>query len=131
MQASHAWNDIMRQYNCADEFTEPYNPQQNPAERTIGIIKTTMKWTMMDTGCDPKAWYHLACHISDITNHTAYHSLKWRTPLETSSGETPDISGLLLFTFWERVYYYDPPAEGEKLGRWLGRAINYGDTMCH
>ena len=36
-----------------------------------------------------------------------------------------------MFTFWEPVYYYDPNADQEKLGRWLGRATNYGDTMCH
>ena len=131
MQASQAWNDIMRKYNCADEFTEPYNPQQNPAERTIGLIKNAMKRCFADTGCDPKAWYRLAAHISDITNCTAYASLGWRTPIEKSTGETPDISGLLLFKFWEPVYYYDPPTEGELLGRWLGRANNYGDTMCY
>ena len=121
----------MRKYNCSDEFTEPYNPQQNPAERTIGMIKNAMKRCFADTGCDPKAWFRLAAHISDVTNCTAYKSLGWRTPLEKSTGETPDISGLLLFKFWEPVYYYDPPTEGELLGRWLGRAQNYGDTMCY
>ena len=131
MQASQVWNDIMRKYNCSDEFTEPYNPQQNPAERTIGMIKNAMKRCFADTGCDPKAWFRLAAHISDVTNCTAYKSLGWRTPLEKSTGETPDISGLLIFKFWEPVYYYDPPTEGELLGRWLGRAQNYGDTMCY
>ena len=131
MQAGQAWNDIMRKYNCGDEFIEPYNPQQNPAERRIGLIKNAMKRTMQDTGCNPKAWYRLACHITNVSNHTAYKSLNWRTPIEKSLGETPDISGLLLFKFWEQVYYYDPPSEEEKLGHWVGRALNYGDTMCH
>ena len=131
MQACNAWNDIMRRYNSADKFTEPYNPQQNPAERVIGVIKNAMKRTMMDTGCDPQAWYRLACHVSNIANHTAQASLNWRAPIESSSGETPDISELIYFQFWERIYYYDPPSEEEKLGRWLGRATNYGNTMCY
>jgi len=52
-------------------------------------------------------------------------------PIEATTGNTPDISGLLFFKFWERVYYYDPPTGNEKLGRWCGRATNYGDTMCY
>jgi hypothetical protein len=131
MQASQAWNDIMRKYNCKDEFTEPYNPQQNPAERNIGMIKTAMKRCFADTGCDPRAWFRLAAHISDVQNCTAYKSLGWRTPMEKCTGQTPDITGLLLFKFWEPVYYYDPPTEGELIGRWMGRAPNYGDTMCY
>ncbi len=51
--------------------------------------------------------------------------------MELSTGSTPDISGLLHFKFWEKVYYYDPPTGEEKLGRWCGRALNYGDTMCY
>ena len=131
MQTSQAWNDIMRRYNCDDEFIEPYNPQQNTAERRIGIIKNAMKRTFIDTGCSPQSWYRLAQHVIDVYNHTALRSLHWRTPIEVSLGTTPDISGLLLYKFWEPIYYYDPPTEGEKLGRWMGRADNYGDTMCH
>ena len=50
--------------------------------------------------------------------------------MEKSFGETPDISGLLLFKFWETVYYHDPVDEEDKIGRWCGRALNHGDTMC-
>ena len=89
-----------------------------------------MKKTIMDTGCDPRAWYRLACHVADVLNHTAYESLNWHTPIEVNLGGTPDISGLLYFKFWKKIYYYDPHSESEKLGRWLGRAKNYGDTMC-
>jgi hypothetical protein len=60
-------------------------------------------------------------------NHTAYKSIDWRTPLEKSTGNTPDISGFLDYFFWDLIIYYDPPSEGEKMGRWLGRAQNYRD----
>jgi hypothetical protein len=99
MQTSQAWNDLMRLYNSSDKFIEPHNPQQNPAERSIGTLKNAMKRAMAETGCDPKAWYRLACHIADICNHTAYKSLNWRTPIEYGLGETPDISGLIIFKF--------------------------------
>ena len=131
MQCSEAWNTIMRKCNSQDKFTEPYNPQQNPAERKIGHLKNAMKRVFNDTNCAPQAWFCHACHCEDVFNHTTLASLNWRTPMEKSTGETPDISGLLQFEFWEQVYYYDPPTEGEKLGRWLGRAHNYGNTMCY
>ena len=114
MHPSQLWNSSLRRYNCADEFTEPYNPQQNPAERKIGVIKNAMKRTFIDTGCDLRAWYRLACLIADIKNHTAYESLGWQIPIEKSLGQTQDISGLLYFKFWEKVYYYDQPEEKEK-----------------
>ena len=55
MQASQAWNNIMRNYNCSDEFTEPYNPPQNPAEQCRSFIKTAIKRTMAETGCSQRA----------------------------------------------------------------------------
>ena len=94
------------------------------------MLKQTMRRTFQDTNCDPRAWFKLAEHVADVSTHTAYRSLNWRTPKEKSLGETPDISGLLLFRFWEKVYYYDPVSEQEELGRWLGRAKNYGDPCA-
>ena len=131
MQASHVWNSIMRDYNCKDEFTEPYHPQQNPAERRNGLIKEKMKRIFSETKCDPRSWFRLYSHVVDIMNRTAYKSIDWRTPIEKSTGQTPDISGLLDFFFWDKVIYYDLPSEGEKIGRWVVRAQNYGDTLCH
>ena len=131
MQASHVWNSIMRDYHVKDEYTEPHHPQQNPAERRHGVIKDKMKRIFSETKCNPRAWFRLYCHVCDIMNHTAYKSINWRTPIEESTGETPNISGLLDYFFWDTIIYYDPPSEGEKKGRWLGRAQNYGDTLCH
>ena len=66
----------------------------------------------------------LAC---EIHNHTARKVLKWRTPLEVETGDTPDCSNLLYFDFYRPVWYWDNPhisypAPQRKLGRWLGMA---------
>jgi len=90
-----------------------------------------MKKIFSETQCDPRAWFRVYSHVVDVMNHTAYKSIDWRTPIEKSTGQTPDISGLLDCYFWDKVIYYDPPSEGEKVGRWMGRAHNYGDTLCH
>jgi hypothetical protein len=131
MQVGYLWKQYMRRYNCKDKFIEPHNPQQNPAERIIGELKQAIKKAFIDTGCHPKAWYCLVQHITDGKNHAAHTSLNWTTPIEAAIGHTPDISGLLYFTFWEDVYYYEPTTGDEKLGKWLGRANNYGDQMCY
>lgn len=131
MQTGYMWKQYLRRYNVKEQFIEPYNPQQNPAERAIGDLKEAIRKTFIDTGCHPRAWFRLAQHIIDIKNHTACESNNWRTPIEATTGNTPDISGLLFFKFWEKVYYYEPTSGTEKLGRWCGRATNYGDTMCY
>lgn len=86
MQTSYLWKQYMRRYNCRDEFIEPHNPQQNMAEKLIGELKEAMKKAYIDTGCSPKAWYRLSSHIIDVKNHTANAHLKWRTPIELSTG---------------------------------------------
>ncbi|CAB9529415.1 hypothetical protein SEMRO_2497_G329360.1 [Seminavis robusta] len=100
-------------------------------------MKEKLEKLFISTGCEPESWFRAACHVADLRNHTAREKLGYRTPKEFRDGNTPDISGLLRFQFWELVYYKDPdhgfPSKGgnEKLGRWMGRALNYGDTMCY
>ena len=64
---------------------------------------------MIDKGCDPKARFKAACHVADISNHTAHATLNYRTPIEARDGETPDISALCNFKFWELVYFRKHP----------------------
>jgi hypothetical protein len=48
------------------------------------------------------------------------------------TGDTPDISHLIHFDYYQPVYYLTPasfPETKEKLGRWLGPAKNVGDAM--
>ena len=137
MQQSKEWNEYLRRYWVKDGFTEPGHPNQNPAETDIRSHKEMLTRLFILTGCDPKAWFKASAHVCDIRNHLARQNLNWRTPLETRDGETPDISGLLKHQFWDLVYYYDldartnDPGGNEKLGRWCGRAKNYGDKMCY
>ena len=137
MQTGKLWNEYCRKYWVKDDFIEPGHSHQNPAERAMSWQKEKLDRVFQDTGCDPRAWYRAACHVADVTNHTAYKKLSWRTPIEVRDGQTPDITGLLQHEFWDWVYYTDPetqfPSKGgkEKLGRWLGRAHNYGDEMCY
>lgn len=59
----------------------------------------------MSTGCHPKAWFRAACHVVDVQNNTVQPRLNYRTPIEKIDCETPDITGLLQYEFWEHVLY--------------------------
>ena len=137
MQSGKLWTEYLRRYWVKDKFTEPYHSNQNPFERAFSYHKDKIERVMIDSGCDPRAWFKAACHVADISNHTAHQTLNYRTPLEARDGETPDISALCKFKFWELVYFKkyrnDFPSEGgnEGLGHWLGRAKDYGDKMCY
>jgi hypothetical protein len=52
------------------------------------------------------------------------------------TGDTPDISDLLDFGYYEWVWYWDPTsarflADPHQLGRWLGRDHAHGPAMCY
>ena len=99
MEASVQWNDLMRKYWVKDQSTEPYHSSQNPFEKAFATHKDKIERIMIDSGCDPRAWFKAACHVADVSNHTAVKSLEYRTPIKIRDGETPDISALCEFLF--------------------------------
>jgi len=59
-----------------------------------------------------------------------------RTPTELVTKDTPDISHLTPYEFWFLLMdkILEPtgfPANGEKLGKWLGVAHDIGQAMTH
>jgi hypothetical protein len=78
--------------------------------------------------------HHMYQHLSDCHNHTALASLKWRTPIETADGDTPDIS-VFRFHFWESVWYLHKTSlmKDRKWmrGRFVGVAWHTGDSLCY
>ena len=73
-------------------------------------------------------------YIADINNHCATPFLGWITPIQKRHGYTPDISGLLLYQFWEPVYFLTDektPKSKEQKGRWLGLSHHVGDKLTY
>ena len=86
------------------------------------------------TGAPAYCWLLALKYVCFVLNHTAVGSLHWRTPMEKLTGSTPDISSLLCFRFYERVYYRsddsDFPSEStERLGYFVGIAENVGHAL--
>jgi hypothetical protein len=131
---SHTVQDILRHYNVRQEFSEPNQQNQNPAERRIQDVKHSVEATMDRTNTPAEYWLLCTLFIVYLFNLLALDSLGGLTPTQVACGYVPDISALLHFRWWEPVYYLDddgsfPSDSKEKLGRWVGVAENVGDAL--
>ena len=132
-QRSKRVNEINRSLLIGDEFSEPYHQQQNPVEKNaIRWLKLHSKVLLDRTNAPPELWLHAMEYLAEVHNHTAKETLRWSIPVTLRHGETRDISHLLMYQFYEPVYYHDYdsyPESSEKLGYWVGVAQNVGDAL--
>ena len=134
VEISNRVHDILRAYHIDDWQSEPHYQHQNMAERRWGVIKAMVNLLLNRTGAPAYAWFLALLYVCCVLNHTAIESLDWRTPLEKLTGTTPDISPIIMYQFWEPVYYktHDPsfPSDStEQSGRFVGIAEHVGHTM--
>ena len=126
--------DILRALVIDDWQSEPHYQHQNFAERRYSTIKPMVNKLLDRTGAPAFCWLLALLYVIFVLNHTAVQSLNWRTPIESLTGSTPDISSLVLFRFWEPVYYKVddssfPSESTEKLGRFVGIAEHVGHAL--
>jgi len=132
-QQSHAFKDILRHYRIGQYFSEPYQQNQNPAERRIQDVKKDVNTIMDRTGTPPEFWLLCTLFVVYLSNVLAAESLGFITPTQIACGYVPDVSSLLHFHWWQPVYYAEHEGtfakSKEKLGRWVGVAENVGDVL--
>eukprot|EP00984_Skeletonema_dohrnii_P035619 scaffold35616_cov172-Skeletonema_dohrnii-CCMP3373.AAC.1 len=100
-EISQRIKDLLRHYRIRDHQSEPYYQQQNIGERFIQELKKLANRVRNTSGCPPEMILHVLQYVVFIWNRTARRMLGWRTPIEALTGQTPDISMLLHFHFWE------------------------------
>ena len=90
------------------------------------------------TGAPAHCWLLCLLYVCSLLNVTASPALEDLTPIQALTGQVPDISHFLDFSFWEPVYYKVDENEpdhrftsksNEKLGHWVGFADNKGDHL--
>ena len=90
------------------------------------------------TGAPAHCWLLCLVYVWSLLNVTASPTLDETTPLQALTGQVPDISHFLHFSFWEPVYYKVnenesdhrfPSQFNEKGGHWVGFADNKGDHL--
>ena len=97
--------DILRNYTIDDWQSEPYHEHQNPAKRRYQTVIQPTKAVLDMSGRPPKTWLLALLDAIYLLNHVVFEILGWKTPLELLTGLTTDISIILMFSFYEPIYF--------------------------
>ena len=137
---SNKVRDVLRHLCIRDWHSEPHYQHQNPAERRYRDIKTNLNSTMNASGAPANCWLLCLHYVIFIMNRTALQSINWRTPYERLYGNTPDISMIYRFKFFESVYVKRdesrggkqfPSSSNEIAGRFVGFSEDVGHGMTY
>ena len=127
---------ILRAYHTSNWHSEPYHQNQNPAEWRYRTIKSWTNTMMNRSSAPANCWLLCLINVCYLLNNIACAALDGKIPLFALTGITPDISIILLFTFYQPVLYdtYDQnfPSESEGRSSYWGKFGElYGDVMTH
>ena len=131
-------SDLLRSLFIKQHESEPYHQHQNKAEQRYGVVKRYINTLMNLTGAPAHCWLLCMLYVCHRLNATASPALGGLTPLQALTGQVPDISHFLHFSFWEPIYYKVdesepdrkfPSQSNEKRGHWVGFADNKGDNL--
>ena len=135
-EVSNKVMDILRAYCISNWYSEPYHQNQNPAEWRYRTIKSWTNTVMNTSGAPANCWFLCLIYVCYLLNHIACSALDGKIPLLALTGIIPAISIILLFTFYQPVFYvtYDqhsPSESEERAGYWVGFGEHCGDAMTH
>ena len=133
-EISHKVKAILRACNINDWQSEPYHQNQNPAEWRYRPIKAWTNTVMNRNGAPAHCWLLTLQYVCYILNHISTASLGGQVSLQVLYGVAPDISILLLYTFYQPVFYathdqHFPSDSEERVGFWVGFAEHCGDSL--
>ena len=143
IETSKRVKDILRSLIISDWQSKPYHQHQNPVERRYQTVKRHVNTLMNYTGAPASTWLLALMYVCYVLNRTACAAINFVAPLARATGQTPDISVLFQFMFWEKVYYATddklssgkkpsfPSDPGEKSGRFVGFAETVGDVFTY
>ena len=124
----------VRKHHIEHHISEPHRPQQSRAESVIREVKKCWFRQMTKRKVPKRLWDYgivWVCEIMLLTANSTF-ALEGRTPIEQITGETPDISEYLDFSFYDWVWYKDNTGVGGNLcGRWLGVSHRGGNLMSY
>ena len=100
-EISHKVQDILRAYSINDWQSEPHHQNQNPAEWRYRTIKAWTNTIMSRTGAPAYCWLLALQYVCYILNDFSTGSLGGQVPLQVLYRVTPDISIILLYTFYQ------------------------------
>ena len=134
VEISRQCHNILRVYCIKDGQSEPHYQHQNFAECKYTQTKPLVNCLLNTTGAPPETWLLAIQHVIRTLNHLANISIDWKTPLQMLHGSKPDITSIIIYNFWEKIYYRHigsefPYNSTEKLGRFVGASDTVGHTL--
>ena len=136
VEISNKVKDILWMYHSSSWNSEPYHQNQNPAEGRYCTLKSWTNTIMNRSGDPADCWLLCMIHASYILNHLSCEALAGNVPLGMLYGVSPDISILLLYTFYQSAFYAThnqsyPSTSEERAARWVGFGEHVGDALTH
>ena len=103
VKLSNKVKDILRMYHSSSWHSEPYHQNQNPSELHYRTIKACTNTILNKTGACAKCWLLCMSYVCNLLNHISCESLKGQISLTKLYGVMPDISILMMYTFYQSV----------------------------
>ena len=131
-----SWKQICQESGIRVTQTEKNSPWQNRTEVEIRELKKHVRRFMTKTQTPLVLWDFCCSYAVELRNRLArpLPQLHGRTPYEVLTGNTPDISEYLEFSWYQPIWYYEPevfPEQSKTLARWIGIAHRVGQAMCY
>ena len=114
--------DILSSYHISNCHSEPFKSWTNTVMNRSGALANCLLLCLI--------------YVCYLLNHIACSAFDGNIPLLALTGIPPAISIILLFTFYQPVFYatYDqhfPSESEERAGYWVGFGEHCGDAMTH
>ena len=138
VEISNKVNDILRMYHSSSWNSQPYHQNQNPAEGQYCTLKSWTNTIMNRTGAPANCWLLCMIHASYILHPKSplFRGLRWQCSLGMLYGVSPDISIILLYTFYQPVFYAThnqsyPSVSEERAAQWVAFGEHVSDALSH
>jgi hypothetical protein len=133
VEISRRVQEFLRVLHIPAWQSEPHMQHQNFCERKIQDLKRIANTVMDRTGAPAGFWLLCLIYCAFVLNHTFNDTIK-AVPMALLLGHTVDISVLLKYHFWQKVYFkaHEPsfPSDSrEKLGHVVGISENVGHAL--
>jgi hypothetical protein len=135
-ETSKCVNVILNNLHIGAWQSKPHKQHPNPCERRWQDVKCVSNDIMNRTGCYTSCWFLVLTYILFVMNLTTTKSLGWSISLQLLTGNTVDISILLRFPFWHKVYAQRedatyPSTTSKQLCYMVGFADNVGHALTY
>jgi len=129
------WKQVCRDWGIKTTTTEKNSPWQNRTDVEIRELKRHVRRFMSRFNTPFQLWDFCCQYTVDLCNRIAcpLPQLHGWMPYEVLTGNTPDISEFLEFSWFQPVWNYEPsvfPEQNKLLSRWIGIAHRAGKAMC-